>query len=48
MKLRAVKDGSLNAVKEGNIYSIDKNTSSRPSQNVIKALKEMAKAYLSK
>lgn len=35
---------SLNAVKEGNIYSVDKNTSSRPSQNVIKALKEMAKA----
>lgn len=34
---------SLNAIKEGNVYSIDKNTSSRPSQNVIKALKEMAK-----
>lgn len=35
---------SITAVKEGQIYSIDKNSSSRPSQNVIKALKEMAKA----
>lgn len=35
---------SITAIKEGQIYSIDKNSSSRPSQNVIKALKEMAKA----
>ena len=35
---------SITAVKEGQIYSIDNNSSSRPSQNVIKALKEMAKA----
>ena len=35
---------SLNAIKEEQVYSIDKNASSRPSQNVIKALKEMAKA----
>ena len=35
---------SLNAIKEGQVYIIDKNASSRPSQNVIKALKEMAKA----
>lgn len=35
---------SITAVKEDQIYSIDKNSSSRPSQNVIKALKEMAKA----
>ena len=35
---------SLTAVKENQIYEIDKNSSSRPSQNVIKALKEMAKA----
>ncbi|MGG7057011.1 ABC transporter substrate-binding protein [Clostridium nigeriense] len=35
---------SITAVKEGQVYSIDKNSSSRPSQNVIKALKEMAKA----
>lgn len=32
------------AVKNNNIYVIDNNTSSRSSQNVIKALKEMAKA----
>lgn len=35
---------SITAIKEGQIYSVDKNSSSRPSQNVIKALKEMAKA----
>lgn len=35
---------SVTAVKEGQIYSIDKNSSSRPSQKIIKALKEMAKA----
>ena len=35
---------SITAVKEGQKYSIDNNSSSRPSQNVIKALKEMAKA----
>ncbi|MBE6054821.1 MAG: ABC transporter substrate-binding protein [Clostridium sartagoforme] len=35
---------SLTAVKEEQVYAIDKNASSRPSQNVIKALKEMAKA----
>ena len=34
----------INAVKNNNIYLLDKNTTSRPSQNVIKALKEMAKA----
>ena len=31
-------------VKGNNIFVIDKNSSSRPSQNIIKALKEMAKA----
>ena len=35
---------SITAVNEGQVYSIDKNSSSRPSQNIIKALKEMAKA----
>lgn len=35
---------SVTAVKEDQVYQIDKNSSSRPSQNVIKALKEMAKA----
>ncbi|MBD7913524.1 ABC transporter substrate-binding protein [Clostridium sp. Sa3CUN1] len=35
---------SITAVKEDQVYQIDKNSSSRPSQNVIKALKEMAKA----
>ncbi|EKY25835.1 ABC transporter substrate-binding protein [Clostridium celatum] len=35
---------TINAVKDGDIYQIDKNSSSRPSQNVIKALKEIAKA----
>lgn len=40
------RDGwdSITAVKEGQVYQIDKNSSSRPSQNVVKALKEMAKA----
>lgn len=40
------RDGwdSITAVKEGQVYQIDKNSSSRPSQNIIKALKEMAKA----
>lgn len=40
------RDGwdSITAVKEGQVYQVDKNSSSRPSQNVIKALKEMAKA----
>ena len=40
------RDGwdSINAVKEGSVYQIDKNSSSRPSQNIIKALKEIAKA----
>lgn len=36
--------GEINAVKNNNVYLIDKNASSRPSQNIIKALKEMAKA----
>lgn len=35
---------SITAIKEGQVYSIDKNSSSRPSQNVIQALQEMAKA----
>lgn len=35
---------SLNAIKDGQVYSVDKNASARPSQNAIKALKEMAKA----
>ena len=35
---------TINAVKDGDVYQIDKNLSSRPSQNVIKALKEIAKA----
>lgn len=35
---------SLTAIKEEQIYEIDNDASSRPSQNVIKALKEMAKA----
>ena len=35
---------TINAVKDGDVYQLDKNSSSRPSQNVIKALKEIAKA----
>ena len=35
---------TINAVKDGDVYQIDKNSSSRPSQNVIKVLKEIAKA----
>lgn len=38
------RDGwdSIKAVKEGKVFTVDKNSSSRPSQNIIKALKEMA------
>ena len=32
------------AVQNGDVYEIDKNSSSRASQYIIKALKEMAKA----
>ena len=35
---------NINAVKNNQIYQIDKNSSSRPSQHIIKALNEMAKA----
>ena len=35
---------NITAVKEKAVYSIDANSSSRPTQNIIKALKEMAKA----
>ena len=35
---------NINAVKNNQIYQIDKNASSRPSQHIIKALNEMAKA----
>lgn len=35
---------TISAVKNGDVYQIDKNSSSRASQNIIKALKEMAKA----
>jgi len=35
---------TITAVKNGDVYEIDKNSSSRASQNIIKALKEMAKA----
>ena len=49
--LTAVKDivsregwDTITAVKNGDVYQIDKNSSSRGSQNIIKALKEMAKA----
>ena len=40
------RDGwdNITAVKEKAVYSIDANSSSRPTQNIIKALKEMAKA----
>lgn len=35
---------TITAVKNSDVYQIDKNSSSRSSQNIIKALKEMAKA----
>ncbi len=35
---------TLKAVKEQQVFSIDNNSSSRPNQNIIKALKQMAKA----
>ncbi len=40
------RDGweNIAAVKNKAVYSIDTNSSSRPTQNIIKALKEMAKA----
>lgn len=34
----------INAVKNNQVYSIDSNSASRPTQNIIKALKEIAKA----
>ncbi|GAA0744734.1 ABC transporter substrate-binding protein [Clostridium oceanicum] len=34
---------NIKAVKNNNVYYIDKNYSSRPSNNIIKALKEMSK-----
>ncbi|WP_195938998.1 ABC transporter substrate-binding protein [Romboutsia sp. 1001713B170131_170501_G6] len=35
---------NINAVKNNQVYQIDTNSSSRPSQHIIKALNEMAKA----
>ena len=35
---------NINAIKNNEVYLVDKNASSRPSQNVIKALEQMAKA----
>lgn len=35
---------TITAIQNGDVYQIDKNSSSRGSQNIIKALKEMAKA----
>ena len=35
---------NINAVKHDEVYYIDANSSSRPTQNIIKALKEMSKA----
>lgn len=34
----------INAIKENNIFAIDNDSSSRPSQNIMKALKQIAKA----
>ncbi|MCL2276621.1 MAG: ABC transporter substrate-binding protein [Treponema sp.] len=36
--------GVIAAVQNGDVYMIDANSSSRPSQNIIKALREIAKA----
>lgn len=35
---------NINAIKNNEVYLVDQNASSRPSQNVIKALERMAKA----
>ena len=35
---------NINAIKKNEVYLVDQNASSRPSQNVIKALEQMAKA----
>ena len=35
---------NINAIKNNEVYLVDQNASSRPSQNVIKALEQMAKA----
>ncbi len=35
---------NINAIKNNKVYLVDNNASSRPSQNAVKALKEMAKA----
>lgn len=34
----------VTAVKNNNVFAIDNNSSSRPSQNILKALKQIAKA----
>ena len=36
--------GALTAVQNGDVYSIDTDSSSRPSHRIVKALQEMAKA----
>ena len=35
---------NINAIKNNEVYLVDQNASSRPSQNAVKALKQMAKA----
>ena len=39
-----LSDENINAIKNNEVYLVDQNASSRPSQNVIKALEQMAKA----
>ena len=39
-----IKEHFINAVKNNQVYYIDSNSASRPTQNIIKALKEIAKA----
>lgn len=40
------RDGfqEVTAVKNNNVFTIDNNSSSRPSQNILKALKQIAKS----
>lgn len=35
---------NINAIKDNEVYLVDKNASSRPSQNAVKALRQMAEA----
>ena len=49
-EIKSIRNGKANLkdsyaiIKNNEVYLVDQNASSRPSQNVIKALEQMAKA----